>query len=460
MTTHRLVLGISLLILAIAAPPAIGQERAARDPRIVKLLDQISEDRLRSLLTTLVGFGTRNTLSDTTSATRGIGAARQWIWEELRSSSPRLQVSFDSFLLPAQGRLTRETDVRNVLAILPGRSTRRIYITGHYDSQNAGPQEPLLARPSTAPVVTDPQTDPAFDHNRDAPGADDNGSGTVLTMELARVFAQSGIEFDATLVFALWAGEEQGLFGSTAHARALEASNVDVGAVLNNDIVGNVRAGNGVTNGAAVRVYSEGPDDSPARSLARYIQRTAGVYVPAQRVRLLAREDRFNRGSDHTSFTRSGFPAIVFREAAENLNRQHSQGDTLDGVDIPYLAQNARVNAAAAASLALAPSAPALNGDRGQRLLSREPSGYDASLRWQPALGAVGYRIYWRDTWTLDWQNTIAVGNVTQFVLRGVSIDDYVFGVAAIGPDGAESLVATYRPAAVTLPLLKPLPPK
>jgi hypothetical protein len=445
-----------VLVCAWLSPAANGQSRPDVDPRVEKLLNDISEDRLRTLLTRLVSFGTRNTLSDTSSPTRGIGAAREWILDELKRSSPRLQVSFDSFVLPPQGRLTRQADVRNVIAVLPGRSGRRIYVSGHYDSQNAGPQESLITRPSTAPALSDPQLDPAFDHNRDAPGANDNGSGTVLTMELARVFAQSEIDFEATLVFALWAGEEQGILGSTAHARKIEESKVIVDAMLNNDIVGNARGGNGVVNATAVRVYSDGPEDSAGRNLARYIGRTAATYVPGQRVRLLAREDRFNRGSDHTSFTRSGFPAVVFREAAEDLSRQHSPADTVDGVDIAYLARNARINAAATASLALSPPAPTVSGDRGQRLLSRDPSGYDASLRWQPAPGAVSYRVYWREAWTLDWQNTQNVGNVTHFVLPGLSIDDYVFGVAAIGPSGAESLVSTYRPAAVTVPPLKP----
>jgi hypothetical protein len=456
MPTRRFALALVLILGCLGpGPVAGGQDRPDVDPRIERLVNEISEERLRTLLTRLVSFGTRNTLSDTSSSVRGIGAARQWIVDELRRSSPRLIVSFDTFLLPAQGRLTRTTDLRNVLAVLPGRTPRRVYVSAHYDSLNTGQQgNPPHRRASTDPPEADPQLGPQFNHEADAPGADDNGSGTALTMELARIFAESGIEFDATLVFALWAGEEQGIFGSTAHARKLEEAKVVVDAVLNNDIVGNVRGGNGVVNATSVRVYSDGPEDSASRSLARYIARTAAVYVPAQRVRTLAREDRFNRG-DHTSFTRSGFPAVVFREAAEDLGRQHSQADTLDGVDVAYLSRNVRVNAAAAAALALAPPGPVLNGARGQRLLSREPSGYDASLRWQAVPGAVGYRVYWREAWNLDWQHQQSVGNVTHFVLPGVSIDDHVFGVAAIGAGGGESLVSSYRPAALTLPPLK-----
>jgi len=266
----------------------------------------------------------------------------------------------------------------------------------------------------------------------------------VLTMELARVFAESGMEFDATLVFICWAGEEQGLIGSAAHAQKIAAEKVVVEAMISNDIVGNSLGGNGVVDAESVRVYAIGPEDAPARALARYVEQAAATYVPSHRVRLMAREDRFGRGSDQSSFTQQGYPAIVFREANENFDRQHSARDTLDGVDFAYLAQNARVNAAAVASLALAPAAPGVTNERGGALIARDPSGYDAALRWTASPGAAGYRVYWRDTWTLDWQHSQTVGNVTQLTLPNVSIDDWVFGVAAIGPDGHESLIRAY----------------
>jgi Zn-dependent M28 family amino/carboxypeptidase len=158
----------------------------------------------------------------------------------------------------------------------------------------------------------------------------------------------------------------------------------------------------------------------------------------------MAREDRFGRGSDHSSFSDAGYPAITFREARENYSRQHAATDTLDGVDFHYLARNARINAAALASLALAPAVPRVNSPRGAPLISRDPSGYDASLRWAESSGATGYRIYWRDTWSNDWQHRQQVGNVTQFTLKDVSIDDFVFGVSAIGTDGQESLVNAF----------------
>ncbi len=410
------------------------------DPRIEKLVAAVSEQRLRELDTKLVSYGTRSTLSDATSTARGIGAARQWIYDELKRSSSRLQVSFDTHQIAQQGRITRDVELRNVMAILPGKSSRRIYITGHYDSVNLGSGGQAALNAGTP----NRQGTSADVNNNDAPGANDDGSGTVLTMELARVFAESGIEFDATLVFMCWAGEEQGLIGSMAHAQKLAADKVVVDANFNNDIIGNSLGGNGQIDAKSVKVYSLGPEDNMSRSLARYIERVAAVYVPSHRVRLLAREDRFGRGSDHSSFTANGFPAVVFREANENFNRQHNANDLLEGVDWRYLAQNVRVNAASAASLALAPQAPVVVNERGAPRISRAPSGYDANLQWTAVKGAAAYRIYWRDTWSNSWEHAQTVGNVTGFVLPGVSIDDWVFGVAAIGADGNESLVSAY----------------
>ena len=415
------------------------------DERIQRLIGAISEERLQSIVVKLAGFGTRETLSDTTSSTGGIGAARQWIFDELKRSSPRLNVFFDTYQIAPQGRIPRAIELRNVIAILPGRTARRIYITGHYDSVNLGAGvSATLAAAAPGARGADSQRSPQFDANANAPGADDDASGVALTMELARVFADSGIKFDATLVFACWAGEEQGLVGSAAHAQKLAEDKTAVEAMLSNDIVGGIRGGDGIEDAASVRVYSVGPSDSMSRSLARYIRWAGEVYVPSHRVRLMAREDRFGRGSDHSSFTTQGYPAVVFRESKENLARQHSANDTPDGVNAAYLAQNARINAAAAASLALAPPAPKVTDERGQPLIARDPSGYDASLRWAASPGAVAYRVYWRDTWSNDWQRNQIVGNVTHFVLPGVSIDDFVFGVAAIGSDGHESLISAY----------------
>jgi hypothetical protein len=446
------------VVVATVAGPAAAQGPAPRpdvDPRIEKIVAAISQDRMKALDTTLVGFGTRNTLSNQASTTRGVGAARQWILDELKRSSPRLQVSFDTYPIAQQGRITRPVELRNVMAVLPGKSPRRIYVSGHYDSLNLGPGGQIASNARApgpgggvagglANSPADPQQQAGIDYEIEAPGANDDGSGTVLTMELARVFAESGVEFDATLVFICWAGEEQGLIGSAAHAQGIAAEKVAVEAMISNDIVGNSRGGTGVVDAESVRVYAIGPEDSPARALARYVAGAAATYVPSHQVRLMAREDRFGRGSDQSSFSQQGYPAIVFREANEDFSRQHSANDTLDGVDFAYLTQNARVNAAAMASLGLAPPAPVIAGERGAPTIGRNPSGYDATLRWKAAPGAVAYRIYWRDTWTLDWQHTRTVGNVTEVTLPGVSIDDWVFGVAALAPDGHESLISAY----------------
>jgi hypothetical protein len=441
---------------------------ADTDPRVAALLANISEPRMRQLLEKLVSFGTRNTLSSTDSPTRGIGAARQWILEEMQRSSKRLQVSFDTHQIPEGGRITRPVDLRNVIAILPGKSPRRIYISGHYDSLNLDQsRRPGTAAGSGQMALNTGQggqragaaagggsngggggqaaaNQPPPNYDIDAPGANDDGSGTVLTMELARVFAESGIEFDATLVFAALAGEEQGLVGARYHAEAAKKANTPIQAVLNNDIVGNAISGNGITDGQSIKVYSEGPEDSPSRAIARYVVRTAARYVPSHRVRPMARHDRFGRGGDHSGFNQHGFAGIVFREARENYSKQHNANDTLEGVSYPYLLQNARVNAAAAAAMALAPPPPNVNSERGTPMLGRQPSGYDANMRWQASPGAVGYRIFWRDAWANDWQHEITVGNVTEYVMPNVSIDEYVFGIAAIGPGGHESPVAAY----------------
>ena len=432
------VLMLASTVLAGAQAP-----RPDADPRIEKIVASVSEARLKELLSKLVSFGTRNTLSDADNPTRGIGAARNWILEEMRRSSEKLRVNFDTHQIAQQGRITRPVELRNIVAILPGKSPRRIYVTGHYDTVNIGGQNVSNAAAPGA-AGGDRQTSADFNANVDANGANDDGSGTVLMMELARAFAESGVQFDATLVFVAWAGEEQGLVGSNVHTQDLAANKVPIEAVFNNDIVGNSLGGNGFRDAESVRVYAIGPEDSPARALARYIKKTASVYVPSHRIRLMAREDRFGRGSDQSSFTQNGFTAVVFRESNENFERQHGENDKIDGVDFGYLAQNARVNAAGVASLALAPPAPKVTNERGANMLSRDPSGYDAAMRWVASPGAVAYRIYWRDTWNNDWDFSQTVGNVTQFTLKNVNIDDFAFGVSAIGADGQESLVSSY----------------
>ena len=434
------VLGVALHAATAFAQSPVGD----LDPRVVKLVGSVSEERLGVILKKLESFETRSTMSSTTSATRGIGAARQWILDEMKGYSPKLQVSFDTYQVPPQGRITRDVELRNVMAVLPGRSPRRIYISGHYDT---------LARPGgqgSANSGADPDTltarpaDPNAPLDNLAPGVNDDGSGTALTIELARVFSQSGIDFDATLVFMCHVGEEQGLVGARLHAQKAVAEKIPIEAVLNNDIVGGDHGGSGIVDGATIRVYSEGPEDSPSRALARFIERWGGRYVPSHRVRPMARPDRFGRGGDHSAYNQLGFTAVGFRESRENFTKQHDVRDTFDGVSLPYLAQNARVNAASAATLALAPPPPSVLSERGQPMITRAPTGYDANLKWNAVPGAAAYRVFWREAWGPDWQRDLLVGNVTALVLPNMQIDDYVFGVASVDAAGHESFVTAY----------------
>ncbi len=437
----------------------------ATDPRIEKLVASISEERLQRLLQKLVSFKTRNTCSDA-AAPDGIGPARQWILDEMTRSSPKLQVGFDTHTVPTVRGCAGPIELRNVMAVLPGKTPRRIYVSGHYDSLNlgrggqqagnAGAAQPgTPTRPGAAPQAPGEPADPAAsnqpqaprpvrDPNVIAPGANDDGSGTVLSMELARVFAESGIEFDATLVFMAVAGEEQGLVGSGAHAKKAKDEKIPIQAWFNNDIVGGSRGGDGIMDSATVRVYSEGPEDSPSRALAMFAQRVAAQYVPSHRLRLLARRDRFSRGGDHSALNANGFAAIGFRESRENYAKQHGPDDTIDGVDFRYLAQNARANAAGMATLALAPPPPVVVSARGAPTIDRRPSGYDAHLRWSASPGAAGYRVFWRNAWNPDWQHEVYVGNVLEYTLPRMNIDDWVFGVAAVDAAGHESTVSAY----------------
>jgi hypothetical protein len=390
------------------------------DPGIEHAVAAVSEARLERLLTTLVGFGTRHTYSAAEPA-RGIRAAAQWIHDELRRSSPRLQVGFDVHDVSAGAMrgILQDVELRNVVAMLPGRSARRIYVTAHYDSYNRGQGAEI-----------------------DAPGANDNGSGTVLMMEVARALAESGIDFDATLVFMATAAEEQGLVGARLHAaRALE-SGVAIQAVFNNDIVGGAGDEHGAGNGTTVRLYSVGPEDSPSRALARFTHRMAARYVPAHQVQLLARSDRVQRSGDHMAFNQAGITAVGFREPRENFLRQHNARDTLDGASMSYLAQNTRVNVAAVAARALAPPPPAAialsTSARADAPLALPNTVH---VRWDSVEGATGYRLYRRDAWGPDWQDELDVGNVTTHDLPRAVVDESVIGVAAVGPKGFESPV-------------------
>src|SRR4030095_5417122 len=286
-------------------------------------------------------------MSDASQTDRGIGVARQWIFDQFKSYSPRLQVSFDTHTIPKGGRVWKEVELRNVVAVLPGKmqqaENRWIMITGPYDSLNLKVPPELRRDPAKAVEIV-------------APGVTDDGSGTACVMACARVMSQ--FEFDATLVFVAFAGEEQGLIGARAMAKRLKEKSQTIQAVLNNDIIGSEVSGNGVIDNRRVLVMSEDPNDSPSRQIARYVKRIGERYFPEMTVDLIFRYDRFGRGGDHTAFNQEGFAGVRITTPNENFANQHSLTDTFANTSPTYAAKVTRVNAAAAASMALAPRSP------------------------------------------------------------------------------------------------------
>ncbi len=430
------------------------------DPLIQKIVSEVSQERIADILKKLESFETRNTLSDPSQANRGIGAARQWIFDQFKSYSPRLEVSFDTHIIPKRGRVWKEVELRNVVAILPGKMPqareRWILVGGHYDSLNLRVPQELRGDPAKAAELP-------------APGVTDDGSGTACAMECARVLSR--YEFDATLVFIAFAGEEQGLIGARALARRLKEKNQEVQALLNNDIIGSEVSGNGVIDNRRVLVFSEDPNDSASRQLARFIRRIAGLYYPETIVDMVFRHDRFGRGGDHTAFNQQGFPGVRFTTPSENFTNQHSATDTFAHTSPSYTAKVVRINAATAAALALAPRSPvtirpaapapvptaSLAGDpaeseSGSQARAQGPglgrgSGYDAVLRWEhpdPEPDLAGYIVVVRTTTEPDWQREIWVGNVREFTLKNTPIDQLVFGVKSVDRDGHESPVSAY----------------
>jgi hypothetical protein len=452
----------TLLVLSLSclARMSVAQSASPRNPQIEKIVQEISAQNIKHIVDQLVSFGTRHTLSDTDSDTRGIGAARRWIKSELegysKQSGSRLKVVFDSFIIEPKdmepryrSRIPKPTEIVNVVATLPGsrpESAGRIYVlSGHYDSMCSQ----------------------MLDVKCDAPGADDDASGTAVSMELARVMSK--YQFDATLVFLCVAGEEQGLVGSTHWARMAKERNWNVAAMLSNDIVGNIRGGEGGTSNQIVRVFSEGvpageteaqkrirevmggENDSPSRQLARYIQETAFKYLPDFQVMMVFRRDRHGRGGDHSAFNENGFAAVRLSEFHEDFRHQHQTprieggvqfGDLPEFVSPDYVAQVGRINAATLASLALAPAAP-----RDVRFGTGRQA-YDTVIHWSANSepGLIGYGIVWRETTAPAWQHELYVGNVTEFTLKGLSKDNFIFGVRAIDKAGDMSPVSVPQP--------------
>lgn len=438
----RLTIGFFLAGFVYAQAPM-----KALHPRVEKIVAEVSAERVGASMRRLESFGTRNLFSSLTDAKRGVGAAARWIKEELASYSPRLQVRIDEHDVKKAGRVIRDVKLWNVVAVLPGttQKDRQVLITGHYDSLH-------IVRKKVGELE---RMDQEATVAADAPGVSDDASGTAAVMELARVLSQ--YEFEKTLVFVAFSGEEYGLVGSGLYASRAAAEKATIDAVLNNDIIGNELAGNGRTAGAAVRVFSEDPIDSPSRTLARYVKEIGERYVPSMRVDLVFRADRFGRGGDHTPFDRAGFPAVRFTTTAEFYANQHSATDTFANASPAYTAKVARLNAAVSAALAWAPPSPDVLTKSKSVItgletvgpnLSRGKSGYDALLKWKEqgdVTDLAGFAVVWRESVSPYWQKEFWVGPGKEFRLADVSIDDIVLGVKAVDKEGNESPVAVYR---------------
>ncbi len=412
---------------------------------IYNIIDAVSAERIQNDIQTLVDFGTRNTFSDTISEVRGIGAARRWIKKEFESISNTcddcLEVFYQKDFVTKEGhdRVPHDAWVVNVVAIQKGTKypNRYVIMSGDIDSRASN----------------------TMNFTIDAPGANDNASGMAGTIEAARVLSK--YKFESSIVYVGLSGEEQGLFGGAGLAKYAKDNNWDIIGVLNNDMIGNIKGVDGVIDNRTFRIFSEpvppteterqrklrrfygGEVDGISRQLARYILKNTKTYMPEMNPMMVYRLDRFGRGGHHRPFNDLGFPGIRIMEAHENYTQQHQDireengikyGDVIEHVNFGYAKKLTAVNAINLASLAWAPPAPkevAIGG-------VVEPS---AKFKWDKVDGAKGYKIYWRDTTSPTWDNSRYVGDVSEFTLDGIVIDNYFFGIAALGENGFESTV-------------------
>ena len=423
------------------------------DPKITAALQQISAQHIQASIEKLVSFGTRSTISAqdpaSIAAGRGIGAAREWIKAEFERYSKDcggcLEVKTDSFEQQAADRIPTATQITNVYAVLkgtdPASAKRIVLVTGHYDSRDSD----------------------TFDVKGDAPGANDDGSGTAVSLECARVLSK--LKFPATIIFLTVAGEEQGLNGSSHFAKMAKDEGWQLEAVLNNDIVGGDK--NTEQDHSVVRVFSEGvpnaateqeirrirglggESDSGSRQVARYIAEVGKVYDGTVKPMLILRQDRYLRGGDHYSFNQQGFSAVRLTEYREDFHHQHQNVRTENGieygdlpkfVDFDYVAGVARLNAATLASLASAPAPPA------NVHLEVKNLENDSTLTWDASPGAAGYEVLWRPTDSGYWDHAENVGNVTRATLK-ISKDNVIFAVRAVDQMGHRSLPVVPTPA-------------
>ncbi len=417
------------------------------DARLYDIAEAPSPDRIEQDIQTLVGFGTRNTLSDTTSVTRGIGAARRWMFAEFEKISAAcggcLEISYQYHLVSAEGnrRIPEDTYIVNVVAIQKGTQNpnRYVIMSGDIDSRISSSTDAI----------------------GESPGANDNASGLAGTIEAARVLTK--YSFPNSIVYAGLSGEEQGLFGGKGMAAKAKEDGWDIIGILNNDMIGNIHGIDGVIDNTTFRVFSEptpitddermriwhrfygGEVDGPSRQIARYVDKMTDTYMTNLDAIMIYRLDRFGRGGHHKPFNDEGFPGVRIMETHENYNRQHQDireengikyGDVIEGVNFEYAAKLTGVNAITLAGLAWSPPTPT-NVMIGGAV---QPS---TKLRWDKIENAniAGYKVYWRDTTSPVWQYSRFVGDVSEATLKNIVIDNFLFGVASVSKDGNESLV-------------------
>jgi Zn-dependent M28 family amino/carboxypeptidase len=436
-------LHIGTLVVACSWLLSFASSASQQEVNLHAIAEATSAARIEQDIRRLVNFGTRHTLSETVSETRGIGAARRWIKSEFdqisRDCDECLDVYFQSEIVSGERRIPEPTEVVNVIAVLRGQSdpNRFVIMSGDIDSR-----------------VSDP-----LDGTSDSPGANDNASGMAGVIEAARVLSQ--YRFSASIIFVGLSGEEQGLFGGKIMAKQALSDGWQIEAVLNNDMIGNISGINGVTNNATARVFSEatrpietpkqartrrftgGEVDSPSRNIARYVDTIADDYIRNLDVMMIYRLDRFGRGGHHRPFNEVGFPAVRIMETNEHYDRQHQDlktvdgrkfGDTIEGVNFDYAAKMTALNAVSLAAMAWAPAPP-------EDVTIEGIVSPDTTLKWKLDDKTAGYKLYWRLTTEPQWTWSRDVGKVSEFTLENVVIDNYIFGVASVNEQGIESPV-------------------
>src|SRR5256714_5925533 len=407
------------------------------DPALAAAIADISAPKFRSTDSALVALGTRHTMSDTVSNARGIGAARRYIYAKLRGYSKAcggcLRVEYDPALMQMRGHPDRPmVNIVNVLAWLPGRDTNRVIVMGgHYDSC-------VCARTDIGPLAR-------FEATQDAAGADDDGSGTSAVVELVRVFSKHfprGLQ--ATIIFATYSGEEEGLYGSTHLAQRLHEAGYKVASAFTDDIVGNVVADDGSVDSTSVRIFGAEPDNGPSRELARYAWAAGTIYNPRFHILPVFRLDRISRGGDHSPFVSLGDPGLRFTERLENYKRQHLPTDDFAHVNFGYVANVARQNGSVVGSLAAAPAPPLALARRDQA-----SGGSKWSLTWNAVPGAASYEVLFRRTYSPTYEK-IYPATGTTFLLPD-QLDDGWAAVRSVAPNGHRSLSSAVPPPCPTL---------